>query len=256
MYLFFFLVHNNYMKRVIIDFIKIFKIINLKFNIAVLASANTFYMILIVIPLNKVGLDFTDVNIADFLDIYKWGLIFLVNLILVGTRYLNTLKVTCDEIYGITNKKPVERYFKTLLVMIILVLIVTTLIIISFGAIKIWYVIINGKYYFMIKFLEFLLTTTIMTIVVGLIFKYLIVQQCQNIKIFKISVFLSLTWLILSTLYQNVNNFMFLKNIKEEYNEILSIYIIYTVNYIVMSIVIYNYWKTKNELFLKKGEII
>ena len=96
--------------------------------------------------------------------------------------------------------------------------------------------------------MEVIITFMIVTLVVMIIFKYTLINKEDNRQIFKISCTISLVWLILSTVYQNLNNIMNNLDVDNQYRMLLSIYFIYFVNYIIIIVFIYNYWQNKNEL--------
>lgn len=236
------------MKKKILSLFNKYVQLNKKYNLSILSAANTFYMILLILPLNNIGFEFSNLKIIDFLDIYKWGILFLINLVFVGTRYLKILKETSNKIYNIKEKSSVLKYFKTLFLVIIIIMIATTLIIISFGLIGLWNSLIQTSNYFVIKIMEVIITFLIVTLVVMIIFKYTLINKEDNRQIFKISCTISLVWLILSTIYQNLNNIMNNFEVDNQYQMLLSIYFIYFVNYIIIIVFIYNYWQNKNEL--------
>lgn len=235
------------MKKKILSLFNKYVQLNKKYNLSILSSANTFYMILLILPLNNIGFEFSNLKIIDFLDIYKWGILFLINLVFVGTRYLKILKETSNKIYNIKEKSSVLKYLKTLFLVIIIIMISTTLIIISFGLIGLWNSLIQTSNYFVIKIMEVIITFLIVTLVVMIIFKYTLINKEDNRQIFKISCTISLVWLILSTIYQNLNNIMNNYNVDNQYRMLLLIYFIYFVNYIIIIVFIYNYWQNKNE---------
>ena len=117
------------MKKKILSLFNKYVQLNKKYNLSILSAANTFYMILLILPLNNIGFEFSNLKIIDFLDIYKWGILFLINLVFVGTRYLKILKETSNKIYNIKEKSSVLKYLKTLFLVIIIIMIATTLII-------------------------------------------------------------------------------------------------------------------------------
>lgn len=234
----------------------VFKNLNRKYKIAILSAANTFYMFLLIIPLNNIGFEFSNIKIINFLDIYKWGIFFLINVVFVATRYLKTLKETTETIYQIKIKNKYYEYLKTLLLVIALLIVVTSLIIISFGLINLWNSVIKTTNYLLIKLMELIVTLGIVFIVVGFIFKHLLPSIIDNKKIIKISLILTIIWLILSTIYQNISSILYNYNINSSYKTIVTVYYIYFVNYFIIFALIYSYWKLKNELKNNNSGII
>ncbi len=236
------------MRKIIKNFYENFKNLNHEYKITILAAANTFYMILLVIPLNNIGFEFTNIKIIDFLDIYKWGIVFLVNIIFVGTRYLDNLKETSEVIYQKNVKTSLKDYFKTLLLTIVLIIVTTTLVVISYGLISLWNNVIKTPNYYFVKFLEIIVTYGILLLIVTMIFKYTIPIAISFKKTLKITLFLSLIWLLMSTVYQNLHIYLKYFNVQDDYQVIITIYFMYVVNYLLVLSFIYNFWQTKNEL--------
>lgn len=236
------------MRKKIISLYNKIKEINYTYKLSLLASANTFYMILLIIPLNNIGFDFSEIQIIDVLDIYKWGILFLINLIFVGTRYLDNLKNASEIIYNVKKTRKYFDYLKTLLLTITLVIVVTTLVVISYGLIDIWNNVFNTSHYWYIKLMELVVSFGIILFVVTLIYKYSIPIDISYTKTINFSLVLSLIWLIMSTIYQKINNYFYLLAIKKEYQTIISIYFMFMINYLFVFSFFYNYWKTKEEL--------
>ena len=256
MYLFFYFVNNKNMRKKVISLFKKYNKLNKHYNLSNLAAANAFYMILLIIPLNNIGFEFYNLRIINFLDIYKWGILFFINIVFVGTKYLRILKETNNKILNIYEKTTLKKYVKSLFLVILLILIVTTLIIISFGLIGLWNSWIKTKNYLVIKIMEIIITFLIITLVIMFIFKYVTNNLKYNIRLFKISCTISLMWLILSTIYQNIVHIFNNYNIDEQYQILLKIYFIYCLNYLIIVVLVYNYWQNTNVLSIEKNEII
>ncbi len=248
MYLFFIFTNNIYMWKKILNLYNKINLINHTYKIPLLASSNTFYMILLIIPLNNMGFKISNMKIINILDIYKWGILFLVNLVFVGTRYLENLKNSSDVIYQTNIIYKRNYYFKSLLLMITLVVVITTLVIISYGLIDIWNNVINTKHYWYIKIMELIVSFSIIMLVVAMVYKYSIPIKISFKKTLKISLILSIVWLIMSTIYQNIINFLYFIKYEKEYLVIISIYFMYIINYIFVSSIFYNYWQMNYEL--------
>ena len=247
MYLFFYFVNNKNMKKSIINAYNHFKMLNNVYKVPILAASNAFYMFLLIIPLNNIGFDFSNVKIVDFLDIYKWGLIFLINIVFISTRYLKTLKESTETITQIKFNNSRLNYLKTLFIVIVLLITVTSLIIISFGLINLWNSVIKTSSYLLIKLMESFVTMVIIFVVVGVIFKYLLPSSTNNKIIIKISIVLGIIWLLMSTIYQNINKLLYNYNVDESYRNVVTVYYAYLANYFIIFLLAYNYWKLKNE---------
>ena len=73
----------------------IIKNVSRNFNyLTLLAASNTFYMILLIVPLIGIGLDFSLTGLYEYLNVFTWGFMFVINLIFVVNKYFNNLRKT------------------------------------------------------------------------------------------------------------------------------------------------------------------
>lgn len=244
MHSFLFLCNNIIMREIIVKFKKIIK----EYHIGVLVASNTFYLILLIIPLKQVGY-IDDFSITNIIDIFGLGIIFLINIMFVASKYLHSLRMTSDLIYEeIPLRKSFKERLKTFLLVICLLLFVISLLIISFGLVKLWVNVIGSMNYMILKVIEYIVSFSIILLVGMIIFKYTLPIFVELSDALKISLVLALIWVFFSTIYQLITNL--LKNIifNNIINEtILLIYFLYSLNYIIILSFIYYYIKIKNK---------
>lgn len=236
------------MKNYVVKILSLYKIFKEEYKIDLLASASTFYMILLIIPLNNVGFKFDNLNIVNFLDIYKWGLLFLINIIFVGTRYLSVLRYTFHILARLKTRRSVLEYLKLISMVILFILILTTIIIISFGLVDIWNKLLSTKDYYLLKFIELLVCFSVLSFIVAIVYKNIVPFHVSYHKTLKVSTILALIWLIMSTIYQNLNYLIAQSNINNYYQIIIFLYFAYFFNMLILIVFVYNLWQTKNEL--------
>ena len=199
-------------------------------------------------PLKLINI-FQGISINAFIEVFNWGIIFLFNFVFVSSKYLNSLRMTTDLIYNeLPKRKSFKEKIKVFLLVITILIIITTLIVISFGMIKLWLNAIGSINYFILKIIEFILTYSVITMIGMFVFKYTIPIYVEFSSAFKISLVLSLIWVLFSTLYQNITSL--LKNLLKSYiigESILFIYCLYFLNYIIILLIFYYYIKVKQK---------
>lgn len=244
MYLFFYFVNNINMLKKLFD---VYKRLRNDYKIDILVSANTFYTLLLVIPLNSVGFNFFEFHVGDIFDLFRWGIIFLINLLFVGSKYLYSLRKINSVIKSSNRKENVMSYIKALGIIVIVVLLFITLVMISFGIVNMWNKIIGTIDYGIIKLLESLLTFLIVTFVVSIIYKFVINIDIKTSRIIIVSLLIVLIWEIMSTIYQNINHIM--NNTRlGDFKVVIFLSFIYFLNYFIVITFFYNYWNYKVEL--------
>ena len=244
MYLFFYFVNNINMLKKLFD---VYKRLRNDYKIDILVSANTFYTLLLVIPLNSVGFNFFEFHVGDIFDLFRWGIIFLINLLFVGSKYLYSLRKINSVIKSSNRKENVMSYIKALGIIVIVVLLFITLVMISFGIVNMWNKIIGTIDYGIIKLLESLLTFLIVTFVVSIIYKFVINIDIKTSKIIIVSLLIVLIWEIMSTIYQNINHIMN-NTWLGDFKVVIFLSFIYFLNYFIVITFFYNYWNYKIEL--------
>lgn len=244
MYLFFYFVNNINMLKKLFD---VYKRLRNDYKIDILVSANTFYTLLLVIPLNSVGFNFFEFHVGDIFDLFRWGIIFLINLLFVGSKYLYSLRKINSVIKSSNRKENVMSYIKALGIIVIVVLLFITLVMISFGIVNMWNKIIGTIDYGIIKLLESLLTFLIVTFVVSIIYKFVINIDIKTSKIIIVSLLIVLIWEIMSTIYQNINHIMN-NTWLGDFKVVIFLSFIYFLNYFIVITFFYNYWNYKVEL--------
>lgn len=244
MYLFFYFVNNINMLKKLFD---VYKRLRNDYKIDILVSANTFYTLLLVIPLNSVGFNFFEFHVGDIFDLFRWGIIFLINLLFVGSKYLYSLRKINSVIKSSNRKENVMSYIKALGIIVIVVLLFITLVMISFGIVNMWNKIIGTIDYGIIKLLESLLTFLIVTFVVSIIYKFVINIDIKDSKIIIVSLLIVLIWEIMSTIYQNINHIMN-NTWLGDFKVVIFLSFIYFLNYFIVITFFYNYWNYKIEL--------
>ena len=244
MYLFFYFVNNINMLKKLFD---VYKRLRNDYKIDILVSANTFYTLLLVIPLNSVGFNFFEFHVGDLFGLFRWGIIFLINLLFVGSKYLYSLRKINSVIKSSNRKENVMSYIKALGIVVIVVLLFITLVMISFGIVNMWNKVIGTIDYGIIKLLESLLTFLIVTFVVGVIYKFVINIDIRTSKIIIVSLLIVLIWEIMSTIYQNINHIMN-NTWLGDFKVVIFISFIYFLNYFIVITFFYNYWHYKTEL--------
>lgn len=244
MYLFFYFVNNINMLKKLFD---VYKRLRNDYKIDILVSANTFYTLLLVIPLNSVGFNFFEFHVGDIFDLFRWGIIFLINLLFVGSKYLYSLRKINSVIKSSNRKENVMSYIKALGIIVIVVLLFITLVMISFGIVNMWNKIIGTIDYGIIKLLESLLTFLIVTFVVSIIYKFVINIDIKTSRIIIVSLLIVLIWEIMSTIYQNINHIMN-NTWLGDFKVVIFLSFIYFLNYFIVITFFYNYWNYKIEL--------
>ncbi|MBR2891932.1 MAG: hypothetical protein IKC22_06145 [Bacilli bacterium] len=231
------------MKEIILEL----KLIKEKNHLNVLAAANSFYLLLLIIPLSGMGINFYAINVTKILDIFGFGIIFLINSIFVVTRYLNNLKLTSDIVYKevpLRNRK--REFVKSLILTLFLLFISVTLIISSYGFVHLIIMKLKFKQVIILKMIEFIISFIIVLIVVSFVYKYSVPVLISFKQSFIISFYLTIVWFLISSVYQFI-----MRIIKdtifdnEIYQVIMFISFLYVLNYVIILSFVYHYIKVK-----------
>ncbi len=214
-----------------------------KYHVNILVASNTFYMLLLIIPFRQ-----KQFNIFNLNNLYTSGLFFLINSFFVISRYLNNLKLTSDMVYqSVPLRNKWKESIKTFILTFFLAIMVIALINLSFGTINLWEKYIGTNNYPFVKFLESAFAFIIIFFVTIIVFKITIPIYISYWYSCKISLVLTLIWVLLSTVYQIFYNYIDLNIINNEtILTLLFIYFIYALNYTVISSFIYYYNRNKN----------
>lgn len=229
-----------------------------KYHIGVLVASNTLYLLMLLIPLRQINY-LEDFSLNSFIKLFNLGLLFLINIMFVASKYLNNLKVTSDLIYeGVSKRKTFKEKVKSFILVILLLLFIVSLLIISFGLLKLWLSVMGSINYLFLKVIEFVVSISIILLIIMCIFKYSLPIFVEIGDALKISLVLSLLWVLLSTSYQFLVHF--LKNfiLGDIFNEtIFFIYFLYLLNYVIIISFVYYYVKIrkKQESCIKTNEM-
>ena len=181
------------------------------------------------------------------MDIFGFGIIFLINSIFVVTRYLNNLKLTSDIVYKevpLRNRK--REFVKSLILTLFLLFISVTLIISSYGFVHLIIMKLKFKQVIILKMIEFIISFIIVLIVVSFVYKYSVPVLISFKQSFIISFYLTIVWFLISSVYQFI-----MRIIKdtifdnEIYQVIMFISFLYVLNYVIILSFVYHYIKVK-----------
>lgn len=200
--------------------------------LTLLAASNTFYMILLIIPLMGIGLEFKISNLYEYLSVFAWSILFVVNLLFVVNKYFNNLRKTCDMIYD-EKIRPnnLKIHIKNMVFTVLLLIIFITLLTISYGLIDLWKKVMHSSAYYVLKIMEFIVSFVILWFIYSLLYKKIIPIYVDFKDSLKTSLIFCLIWLSFSTIYQIICEFMKTNYITEL---VLSIYWLYWLNLMIV----------------------
>ena len=244
MHSFLFWVNNNSMKRTINEIKELIK----KYHIDVLVASNTLYLLILLIPLRQINY-LEDFSLKSFIKLFNLGILFLINITFVAGKYLNNLKVTSDLIYdGVSKRKTFKERLKSFVLVILLLLFIVSLLIISFGLIKLWLNVMGSINFLFLKAIEFIVSLSIILLITMCIFKFSLPIFVEISDTLKISLVLTLLWVLLSTSYQFFVNLLKTFILGNVFNEtILFIYFLYLLNYVIIISFVYYYVKIRKK---------
>lgn len=224
--------------------LKEFKEIKKKYHINVLVSANTFYLLLIMIPLVEIGFDFDQFKGLNILNILSFGFIVIINLLFVASKYLNSLRLTSDIIYtSYPLRSKWKEGIKSFILTLFIIVIILVQTIISFGMFNVWKALIGSYNFVFLKIIELIFSLLSVLFISTLIFKYSIPAKVSFKESFKVSIILTLIWIFFSTTYQIFYNII--ENVIFIGKMVFLTYWLYILNYLIIIIFIYHYLKVK-----------
>lgn len=227
--------NNSYMEKLI----KEIRSIKDKIHLNVLAAANTYYLLLLMVPFYLMGFDLKKIKISYFIEIFAFGIVFFIDCVYVVSRYLNNLRLTSDILYDeVPVRNKTQEFIKTIIMTIFLLIFVGALVFVSYLAMN----YINLKNYLIYKIIEYGVAFIIILFITTIVYKYTLPVYISFKKSFNISVVLSIVWVMMSAIYGFLE--IYLENVMIRIS--FTLFFLYVLNYIIILSFIYNYVKTKN----------
>ncbi len=198
------------MKERIINLYKKIKYLNYKINPSILASSISFYIIITIIPILMLlysilyKLNLIDIKIDYLPNNFTNIIIFMCSLIWSSSKLINNLMLVSDEIYYYkeARSKIKLRIFALIATTVLIMIIIAMICIILY----ISYIksIINIKYIILYELLEYMCMLVFISILIGIIYKYIIPIKISIMDTLKSSIIITIILFLMTNIYQNV----------------------------------------------------